>query len=225
MPYTELINNYKKSENPNLKLLKNNSTNNYINYNYKNNTNNIKIIPKYKSLNNFNSNTFKLLKSTKISDIQNNSLNMNSKPIKIKNNQILDKKIINKTFILKPKTPDQDSYLNNKIQEYDNFKYLYQNQKKNSKNFKNKVRPSTAPHNNNNKKKSKKQDISYNNENEQMYNLYNNYNINKNKNPNIFFIKKHKKSWDFNNMHNKLFKSVGIRPPSPMIAPHLKLIN
>ena len=43
--------------------MKNNSMNNYLNQSYKyNNNTNIKLVPKTKSLNNFNTNTLKILR-------------------------------------------------------------------------------------------------------------------------------------------------------------------
>ena len=205
--------------------------NNYLNnsYNYNNHTN-IKLIPKTKSINNFNQNTFKILRNA------NQINNTNSKPIKIKNNNH-EKIIEEQKKERKPKTPEQDKYLNEMIQEYNYFQNLYQNNKNINfvkLNKKNRYRlslkrPSTAPQNNKNKKEriNKHNDINNihynnNNANEQLYKLYYSENNDK-KSLQSELIKKPKRNIGNMNMYNKLFRPVGYRPPSPMIEPHLRL--
>ena len=203
--------------------------NNYLNqsYKYHNNNANIKLVPKTKSLNNFHSNTLKILRTA------NQLNNSNSKPIKIKTNT--QPIIENKDTLHKPKTPNQDGNFNKMIQEYNYFKYIY-NPKNNNlekQKFKYKLnikRPSTAPQKNKNKKEVvNKQNKNLNNfnfisnniENEQIYNFYhaNNNRIRTN------LIGKPKRNISNMNMYNKLFKPSVNRPPSPMIEPHMRLNN
>ena len=79
--------------------MKNNSMINYLNNNHKyNKAANVKLLPKTKSLNNFNKNTFKILRQSNKLD------NSSSEPIKIKANQ--EKIYLNQNFINKSKTPN-----------------------------------------------------------------------------------------------------------------------
>ena len=206
--------------------MKNNSMNNYLNNSYKYN-NNIKLMTKTKSLNNFNTNNLKILKHPKQLN------NSNSNPVKIKSNTqpVLENKIV----MNKPKTPKQDGFFNNMIQEYNYFKYLYKNPDNNNlekKRYKYKLnvkRPSTAPQKAKNKNETaNKQNKNLinnninNNENEQMYNLY--FTVNNNK-MQTHLIQKPKRNVANMTMYNKLYKPARYRPPSPMMEPRMKLNN
>ena len=102
--------------------MKNNSMINYLNNSYKyNKGNNVKLLPKTKSLNNFNKNALKLLRKANKLDYS------NAEPVKIKANQ--EKTYLNQNFINRSKTPNKDVILNNMIQEYDYLNYMYENLK------------------------------------------------------------------------------------------------
>lgn len=212
-------------------MVKNNSMNNFMNrsYKYSNNTN-LKLVPKTKSLNNFNANTFKILKNT---GCLNNSC---SKPIKIKNNN--ENSFDNQNILQMPKTPEKENEVNNIVQDYNYFKNIYDSQKFNNvekNNYKNKInkiylhRPGTAPHKNkNNKEMIKRRDMNKNNmsfpnnnKNEQLNNYYS-YN-NNNKSLESELMKRQNKNLSNMNMYNKIFKSPGYRPASPMVQPNMRL--
>ena len=210
--------------------MKNNSMINYLNNSYKyNKGNNVKLLPKTKSLNNFNKNALKLLRKSNKLD------NSNAEPVKIKANQ--EKTYLNQNFINRSKTPNKDVILNNMIQEYDYLNYMYENLKntnlpRQKNRYKLKVnRPSTAPQKNNNKKEGISKlnkslnNSNYNNsanyENKQLYNYYSN-SRDKLKNQ---LIKRPKKHFTNSNMYNKIFRYSGYRPPSPIIEPGIRLVN
>ena len=210
--------------------MKNNSMINYLNNSHKyNKAANVKLLPKTKSLNNFNKNTFKILRQSNKLD------NSSSEPIKIKANQ--EKTYLNQNFINKSKTPNRDVILNNMIQEYDYLNYMNENLKNNNlsmqKNrYKLKInRPSTAPQKNNNKKvginklnkslNNSNYNNSANNENKPLYNYYSNNSV-KLKN---HIIKRTKNNFANPNMYNKIFRFPRYRPPSPMIEPGIRLVN
>ena len=208
-------------------MVKNNSMNNFMNrsYKYSNNTN-LKLVPKTKSLNNFNTNTFKILKKT---NYLNNS---SSKPIKIKNNNEIS--FDNQNILQMPKTPEKENDVNNIIQDYNYFKNIYDYQKFNNidkNNYKNKIdlqRPGTAPHKNkNNKEMIKRRDMNKNNmsfpTNNKNEPLNNYHSCNNNKSLESELIKRQNKNLSNMNMYNKIFKSPGYRPASPMIKPNMRL--
>ena len=211
---------------------KNNSMNNFMNHSYKQNTN-IKIIPKTKSQKNFNNNTYKIKRNN------NSFYNTNSKPIKLKTNTGNSFSFDNQNSINQQNTLEQESHLNNMIQEYNYFKYLYDyskyNNGKNKFKFKlNLKRPTTAPQKNKNKKETFiRQNISWNNSNkiineydndEKMFNFYgDNNSINKSMQTQI--EKKQRKIIDDINIYNKIYKHSENRPPSPIIKPNIRLGN
>ena len=211
---------------------KNNSMNNFMNHSYKQNTN-IKIIPKTKSQKNFNNNTYKIKRN------KNSFYNTNSKPIKLKANTGNSFSFDNQNSINQQNTLEQESHLNDMIQEYNYFKYLYDyskyNNGKNKFKFKlNLKRPTTAPQKNKNKKETFiRQNISWNNSNkiineydndEKMFNFYgDNNSINKSMQTQI--EKKQRKIIDDVNIYNKIYKHSENRPPSPIIKPNIRLGN
>ena len=211
---------------------KNNSMNNFMNHSYKQNTN-IKIIPKTKSQKNFNNNTYKIKRNN------NSFYNTNSKPIKLKANTGNSFSFDNQNSINQQNTLEQESHLNDMIQEYNYFKYLYDyskyNNGKNKFKFKlNLKRPTTAPQKNKNKKETFiRQNISWNNSNkiineydgdEKMFNFYgDNNSINKSMQTQI--EKKQRKTIDDINIYNKIYKHSENRPPSPIIKPNIRLGN
>ena len=213
-------------------MSKNNSMNNFMNHSYKQNTN-IKIIPKTKSQKNFNNNTYKIKRNN------NSFYNTNSKPIKLKANTGNSFSFDNQNSINQQNTLEQESHLNDMIQEYNYFKYLYDyskyNNGKNKFKFKlNLKRPTTAPQKNKNKKETFiRQNISWNNSNkiidgydndEKMFNFYgDNNSINKSMQTQI--EKKQRKIIDDINIYNKIYKHSENRPPSPIIKPNIRLGN
>ena len=206
--------------------------NNFMNHSYKQNTN-IKIIPKTKSQKNFNNNTYKIKRNN------NSFYNTNSKPIKLKANTGNSFSFDNQNSINQQNTLEQESHLNDMIQEYNYFKYLYDcskcNNGKNKFKFKlNLKRPTTAPQKNKNKKETFiRQNISWNNSNkiineydgdEKMFNFYgDNNSINKSMQTQI--EKKQRKIIDDINIYNKIYKHSENRPPSPIIKPNIRLGN
>ena len=185
--------------------------NNFMNHSYKQNTN-IKIIPKTKSQKNFNNNTYKIKRNN------NSFYNTNSKPIKLKANTGNSFSFDNQNSINQQNTLEQESHLNDMIQEYNYFKYLYDyskyNNGKNKFKFKlNLKRPTTAPQKNKNKKETFiRQTISWNNSNkiineydndEKMFNFYgDNNSINKSMQTQI--EKKQRKIIDDINIYNNI---------------------
>lgn len=213
---------------------KNNSMNNFMNHSYKQNNNtNIKLIPKTNSLKNINNNTYKIKRNS------NSFYNTNSKPIKIKANTGNSFSFDNQNSINQQNTLEQENHLNNMIQEYNYFKYLYDYSKyNNGKNkFKSKSnikRPTTAPHKNKNKKEMIiKQNISLNNSNkiindydndEKIFNFYGDNNSN-NKSIQSQIGKKQEKILDDIDIYNKIYKHSENRPPSPIIKPNIRINN
>ena len=206
--------------------------NNFMNHSYKQNTN-IKIIPKTKSQKNFNNNTYKIKRNN------NSFYNTNSKPIKLKANRGNSFSFDNQNSINQQNTLEQESHLNDMIQEYNYFKYLYDcskcNNGKNKFKFKlNLKRPTTAPQKNKNKKETFiRQNISWNNSNkiineydndEKMYNFYGDNNS-MDKSMQTQIEKKQRKIIDDINIYNKIYKHSENRPPSPIIKPNIRLGN
>ena len=231
MEYSGLINNYIKGNNQ--KMIKNNSMHNFMNNSFKYN-NNTNIIQKTKSLKRFNSDAYKMKKNT------NNSLyNTDSQPIKIKanieNNFIFD----NQNALNQQNSQEQDNRLNNIIQEYNYFKYLYNypqqnNEGKNKFKFKLSLkRPTTAPQKNKNKKEIiRRQNISLNNSNKMINDNENeekiiNFYLNNNKNQSIQtqIAKKQRQIINDINIFDKFFKQSYNRPPSPIVKPGIRLNN
>ena len=228
MEYSGLINNYIKSSNQ--KMIKNNSMNNFMNNSYKYN-NNTNIIQKTKSLKSFKSNTCEMKRN-----VNNSIYNPESQPIKLKANIKNSFSFDNQNALNQQNTLDQDYQLNNIIQEYNYFKYLY-NYPQQSNEGKNKFklslkRPTTAPQKNKNKKEIiKRQNISLNNSNkiindndneEKMINFYLN---NNNKSIQTQIAKKQRQIINDINIFDKIFKHSNNRPPSPIVKPGMRLNN
>ena len=207
-------------------MIKNNSMNNFMTNSYKyNNTN---IISKTKSLKSFNPNTYKIKRN-------NNSLyNQNSQPIKLKPNIGNSFSFDNQNDMNQQNLLEQDNLLNNMIQEYNYFKYLYNyppnnNYGKNKLNFKlNLKRPTTAPQKNKNKNKKdiiKRQNISLNksnkniNANDNEEKIFNLYRSNNNKTIQTQIAKRQRQIIDDINIFDKIFKQNNNRPLSPIIKP------
>ena len=199
---------------------------NYMNYSY---NYNLRLIPKDKSINNFNPNALKKAKKNVLNVPMNNG-----GPIKLKTKE-LNKNNINRIIINKPKTPDLDNNINN--YQYQQFNFNSNNHPRQShNNFDNNIinknginddnnakykRPSTAPQKNKNIKKkqkdsydNRKKDNLYNNN--QLYNLYNNKRL-----PSPLL--KPKKELNKNKQMQQI--KIKYRAPSPIISPNLVLSN